>query len=709
MKLKNFYLLAFYLITLLALSFTAKAQLDPNFGTNGVTSLNVSAADKPVKSFLLPDGKILVVNNGGGKISFVRFNQNGTPDASYGTNGIVNISIPSPLSFSLNSAMRQSNGKIVLVGSNAVIRYNENGTLDTTFSDDGFHTPNVDQNAVENVVDVVQQPDGRIVVAGTVSDGESAPFYPYKIFLVRYEQNGLLDPTFGNQYGFIINSVNYPAISELVLQSDGKFLTVPQKEKNQDEFYFDGAVQRFNSNGTFDNSFAPIYIQGNKIRSFKLLRDDSFLVAENTSGIDSLLRSDTDMTISRYTSNGILDLNFGTNGKVKIDIASAMPDEAFAIAQQTDGKIVISGGTNIEPNRSAYFGMNLTTVRLTANGSIDGKYLVTNLGQYILRSVDPFPYKGQVLIQPDGKIITVNVINGGTGEDDLLLTRTLNVPMKTYRFHGIPYSFLNYYYSNASLFRPSNRNWYFNTALAPVTFGDSQDILAPSDFLGDFRTDVAVFRPSEGTWYIARPNSPTAEYVSLKWGRAGDIPMPRDYNGNGKSDPAVFRPSDGNWYIKFLDDNSHTIQHWGMNGDKPVAADYDGDGIDDIAVWRPSTGMWYVKKSSDGQPIIVKFGLTGDIPVQEDYDGDGKCDIAVWRPSTGVWYIWRTTDNNYTIFQWGISTDIPTPSDFDGDKKIDIGVWRPNNRNWYLLYSGSNTFGQFLFGLSSDIPTQGRN
>lgn len=710
MKFKKIYLPAIYLLVLLALSFTAKAQLDQSFGTNGVTSLNVAGADKPVKSFLLPDGKILVVSSGsGGRYFFIRFNQNGTTDSSYGTNGIKEISIPSSLSFSLNSAMRQNDGKIVLVGSGAVIRYNENGTIDTSFSDDGFHTPNVDQNAFEKIVDVVQQTDGRIVVAGMISSDENA-FYPERIFFVRYEQDGLLDPTFGNRNGFIINSVLYPAISEVVLQSDGKFLTVPQRDKNQYNSYFDGAVQRFNPNGTMDNSFAPIYIQGNKIRAFKLLKDDSFLIAENTSGTDNLLRSNTDMTVSRYTSNGVLDLNYGTNGKVKIDVASSMPDEAFAMAQQPDGKIIISGGTNIEPNRSGYVGMNLSAVRLTPGGAIDGRFLVTNLAQYVLYSNAPLPYRGQILIQPDGKIVTVNVKNGGTGEDDLILTRSVNVPLRNYRFHGIPYSFLNYYYSNAGIFRPSNRNWYFDTSLTSVNFGSSQDILAPADFLGDFRTEVAVFRPSEGRWYIGRPNSVfNTDAMALKWGRTGDIPIPRDYNGNGKSDPAVFRPSDGKWYIKFLEDDSQLIVHWGMNGDKPVAADYDGDGIDDIAVWRPSTGVWYIQKSSNGQPIIVQFGLNGDVPVQEDYDGDGKCDIAVWRPSTGVWYIWRSSDNDYTIFQWGLSTDIPTPSDFDGDKKIDVGVWRPNNHNWYLLYSGSNSLRQFLFGIDSDIPTQGRN
>jgi uncharacterized delta-60 repeat protein len=711
-NLSRIFISAAILLTILSIS--GNAQLDQGFGTNGVVSLDVFSNDKPLASFVLPSGKILIVNEGSTagesasyKYYFVRLNADGTRDAGYGTNGVMEIQLPNlpVLNAKIVAAERQSDGKILLVGGASLIRYNENGTLDYTFSDDGFHTPNVDQNATETVNGVVQQPDGRLVLAGTLLNG----YTPERLFLVRYELNGLLDPTFGNQVGFIVHSIPHPSVSEIVLQKSGKFLTVPQKEMDPSGFYFDGAINRFNSNGTVDNTFAPVFFAGNTIRSFKLLSSDKFLVAQNTIKTDTLMRFHTDMTISRFTGEGALDPSFGTNGKTDIDVASSMGDEAIALTEYSKGKILIGGGTNVEPNRSKCSGLNLSLLRLSSNGSVEGRYFAASISpQFLPYSVNPLPYKGFVITQPDGKVITVTS-KQGSGSNDLLITRSSNIPLKTYRFHGIPYAFLNYYYANAGVYRPSNRNWFFHTGLYPVFFGLAQDILAPSDFLGDFRTDVAVFRPSEGMWYIARPNGvPAQDFISVKWGKTGDIPIPRDYNGDSKSDIAVWRPSDGNWYIRNSGDDSIRIQNWGMNGDKPVPADYDGDGIDDIAVWRPSDGTWYISRSSDGQTAIVHFGMQGDIPVQEDYDGDGKMDTALWRPSDGNWYILFSSDGSDTIINWGIPYDIPTPSDYDGDKKTDLAVWRNSDRNWYIIYSSSESQERFVFGQNLDVPTQGR-
>jgi uncharacterized delta-60 repeat protein len=715
MKVKNLSPILWYPAILLAIfSASVRAQLDPTFGTNGVASLEVFNNDTPVESFLLPNGKIFIVNRGSAsgsspsyKYHFVRFNADGTPDTRYGTNGTVELQLPIP-NPKIVSATRQSDGKILLVGGGSLIRYNENGTLDYTFSDDGYHTPNIDHNATETVNSVVQQPDGRLVLVGTILSND-APYGPNGLFLVRYELNGLLDPTFGDHMGFIVHAIPYPNAGEIVVQRTGKFLVVPPRERDDTGFYFDGTINRYNPNGTMDFSFPPIFLAGNTIRSFKLLRSDKFLVAQNTLKTDSLLRTQTDMTISRFTADGALDPNFGVDGKTSIDVASAMGDETLALSEYSKDKIVIAGGTNIEPNRSKCVGLNLSLVRLNSNGSVEGKFLATNITPlFYPYSVYPLPYKGQILMQPDGKIITVSSKEGPESRD-LLITRSTNVPLRAYRFHGIPYSFLNYYYANASVYRPSNRNWYFNTGLNPVFFGLSQDILAPSDFLGDFRTDVAVFRPSEGMWYIARPNGvPAQDFVSIKWGKTGDIPIPRDYNGDSKSDVAVFRPSEGNWYIRNSGDDSIRIENWGMNGDKPVAGDYDGDGFDDIAVFRPSDANWYISRSSDGQTTVVHFGMSGDIPVQEDYDGDGKVDVAMWRPSSGDWHILHSSDASYTVVNWGAPNDIPTPSDYDGDKKIDIAVWRSSERNWYIIYSDTDSVGRFSFGQSLDIPTQGR-
>ncbi len=723
MKPRKFFNIFLYILVTFALfAISTNAQLDTTFGTNGTVVLG-NVGTKPLASFVLPSGKILIISEEltnpqtfqPYRYRLIKLNSDGTPDTNYGVNGVATLTgAQSNQQFSrLFNCNRQTDGKILCVDLQSVYRFNEDGTLDLTFSGDGIHTPNVDQQASEKLAAVIQQPDGKIVVAGMIVINYSEPS---RLFLVRYETNGDLDYTFGNQGGFIIHKLPYPTVSEVHLQSTGKILTVPQKESSQSNtnFFPTGAINRFNTDGTLDNTFTSvIYQSGNvpKLRGFKLLGEDKFATAESITINDQLLRTNRNIVINRYTSDGNVDFTFGTKGKTHYDVTSGMTDDAIALSEQSDGKIIVSGATDIEYNRTSISGLKLSIARLDQNGTLTGKYLATNLNNDYTSAPANLLYDGQILVQPDGKILTTSAKTSVEGTRQILVTRSTDVPFETKRLHGIPQNFLeNINRSNPGIYRPSTRNWYFNPSIYSVFFGLSDDILAPADFVGDFKTDLAVFRPSEGNWYIAKQGiNPAQNYLTIQWGKVGDIPIPRDYDGDSKADIAIFRPEDGVWYIRNSSGTFPTWQKWGIEGDKPVAGDYDGDGIDDLAVFRPSNGNWYILNSSNGEHSIMRFGRNGDIPVQEDYDGDSKVDIAVWRPSTGVWYIRRSSDNGYSIYNFGLTGDIPIPCDFDGDRRIDIGVWRPTNQNWYIVNSGDGSFNQFVFGLTNDIPTQGRN
>ena len=93
-------LTAFLFVVFLSL-IQAKAQIDPTFGTNGVTTAHPGVNAGPIGSYILPDGKIFVVVRegccGGGSLGqtfFYRFNSNGTPDTTYAPNGFKQISLP---------------------------------------------------------------------------------------------------------------------------------------------------------------------------------------------------------------------------------------------------------------------------------------------------------------------------------------------------------------------------------------------------------------------------------------------------------------------------------------------------------------------------------------------------------------------------------------------------------------------------------------
>src|SRR5947208_11826064 len=95
----------------------------------------------------------------------------------------------------------------------------------------------------------------------------------------------------------------------------------------------------------------------------------------------------------RYKTNGMLDANFGTGGEVMIVGNNAGP--AFAVAVQTDGKILAAAPANLR----------LTVFRFNTNGSHDSTF--GNNGAVAIQAAGLFlpPASGSIALQPDGKII----------------------------------------------------------------------------------------------------------------------------------------------------------------------------------------------------------------------------------------------------------------------------------------------------------------
>lgn len=694
-------------IAVLVMATPTIGQLDITFGTNGVATANTGVNDIPLASFVLPDGKILVIsqgdwlNSGGGpfKLSFIRFNSDGTPDAGYGTNGIRQVDVPytQPTIGYISGAARQSDGKIVLVGKDGILtgivaRYSEDGTLDSSFAGGGIHRPDVHSVNRELATAVLIQPDGKILVAGAASD---------VFYLLRYLPNGTLDNTFGTGgSGSILHpsiDLSLPRSAEFfALQSTGKIVVGNSYAEGPD-------IVRFNSDGTLDGTFTPINLLGDPFGSnffaASIQADDKILAGTGVNYNDALLRQNRDSLIARYNADGTPDGGFGVGGNMTFDLTNYQSETPIGFRQMADGQILVAVNVNVGPNRSIYRGNWLGMVKLSSTGTLNGEYLVAR------SHTDRESFTS---ILPDGKILTTFKTTIGQ-QSDILVVRTVGVPLATYKFRAVPFDFGPLGKSVPSVYRSSTGAWYSWQNLGGPLFGLAGDILVPSDYIGNFQSELAMYRPSDGTWYIAKSHTnPAQNYFAIRWGLSGDIPQPNDYDGDGKSDIAVFRPSDGNWYIRNSSDESYRIQHWGTNGDRPVSGDFDGDGRYDLAVYRPSQGFWYIYRSSDGGYDIVHFGLADDIPVQEDYDGDGKTDIAVYRPSNGVWYRLNSSDGSYLDYPWGIPGDIPVPGDYDGDLKTNIAVFRPSAGRWYVVNPDMVSMHDYLFGMATDTPLAGK-
>ncbi len=331
-------------------------------------------------------------------ISASSYAQNGSLDLTFDTDGKVTTTIGTAGDVAYAVAI-QTDGKIVVVGERqngsnadfALVRYNTNGSLDTNFSNDGKVTTDFGGFS-DNGIAVAIQTDGKIIVAGRSSNGTN-----YDFAVARYNTDGGLDNTFdidGKVTTAIGGSSDWG--NSITIQADGKILVAGYAAGSLN---YDFAVVRYNTNGSLDNSFntdgivtTDIGGTANLCSSIAIQPDAKIVLAGSTS-----IGPGYDFTVVRYDSTGILDNTFDTDGIVTTDIGNSI-DDLFALAIQSDGKIVAVGVSNNGNND------DFALVRYNTNGSLDNSFdtdgkVTTNIGNF---SDD----RGlSVAIQSDGKIL----------------------------------------------------------------------------------------------------------------------------------------------------------------------------------------------------------------------------------------------------------------------------------------------------------------
>ena len=120
---------------------------------------------------------------------------------------------------------------------------------------------------------------------------------------------------------------------------------------------------------------------------------------------------DSDFTLLRYTSAGVLDTIFGTSGIVITDIGTGTADQANSVVVQPDGKIVVAGSS----------ASDFAVLRYTSAGVLDTTFgtsgkKVVDIGTGTADQADC------VAIQPDGKIVVAGN-RRFAGDDDFAMIR----------------------------------------------------------------------------------------------------------------------------------------------------------------------------------------------------------------------------------------------------------------------------------------------
>ncbi len=305
---------------------------------------------------LQSDGKVLVggdfTSHSGGPSRYVaRVNSDGTFDTSFAYTG-------SGLNAQVRTLSARNDGKVLVGGlfnsyngtaTPRVARLEADGSLDTTFAQSGT---GLDDWALSLCLS--PQGDGKIVVGGyfTLYNGTSVRR------VARLNADGSLDTTFAPT-GTGLNS----PVHAVAVQNDGKVLV------GGDFTLYNGTSRRYaarlNSDGSLDTSFA---LTGSGFdapaRALSIQSDGKVLVG----GIFSTYNGTYTSNIARLNSDGSLDPTFLPTG-------SGLTILVSAISVQSDGKVVV-GGLFGEYNGTS----RPYVARLNSDGSLDTTFEQSGLG-----------------------------------------------------------------------------------------------------------------------------------------------------------------------------------------------------------------------------------------------------------------------------------------------------------------------------------------
>lgn len=336
----------------LLVRFKTNGTLDSSFGNNGtvITTFSPGSDDVINAVAVQPDGKIIAAGSSG----IVRYNKDGSLDNSFAVNG-KNTQVASVAY--IRCMTLQKDGNILLGGDksffNAInqhifftARLQSNGYYDSTYGTNGLfefniHLGSSNQPNHSRGNEIVVQPDNKILLGGDIQIGNDAISSPVKPVIIRINENGTPDLSFGGGDGWNYSNVYQRGFTEsIALQADGKIVaggfTTPGST--------DLLMIRYLSNGNFDSSFGntgqvTTHVDGKSAWCYalKITDENKILSGGGSSGAYE------DFFVAQYNNNGTLDSSFGSNGIGLTEPSGCRNNFGFAMLLTTAGDIMLAG------------------------------------------------------------------------------------------------------------------------------------------------------------------------------------------------------------------------------------------------------------------------------------------------------------------------------------------------------------------------------
>jgi uncharacterized delta-60 repeat protein len=262
-------------------------------------------------------------------LALIRLNTNGTLDGTFGTGGKVLVqSIGGSYETLFGNCIEiQRNDKIVVAGFTLAsdgsdeylfaARFNENGSFDTSFATNGvFKYGGVGISNLTLARNLVIQPDDKIIVVGGGDVSGSTGIGATQL-LLRLNYDGALDSTFGTGGVLQLDSMNGLLIRSVAsAKLQGNKILAWSDNKNAGEPVH---IVRYTEIGNIDTTYGPFGTGGfrwilpnrtlytNLADGMIMTSDGSLIIA----GTNSFGGSDTKCFIMKVTPDGFFDPTFG--------------------------------------------------------------------------------------------------------------------------------------------------------------------------------------------------------------------------------------------------------------------------------------------------------------------------------------------------------------------------------------------------------------
>jgi uncharacterized delta-60 repeat protein len=242
-------------------------SLDTTFDGDGrvTTPISTNNFDVAADVAIQADNRIVAVGFADSNFALARYNVDGSLDTTFAGAGTVTTNFGGLFAEGA-AVVIQPDGKVLAVGTTtstttadfALVRYNADGTPDASFGAGGQVTTDI--TVTDSLTDVTLQADGRILVTGRTFDQVSDDNFT----VARYDADGTLDATFGNA-GIVQTDIatSSDAARGIALQADGKIVVAGQTAFGQAIGASDFAVVRYE--GTPPARDMTFYLHGGDI------------------------------------------------------------------------------------------------------------------------------------------------------------------------------------------------------------------------------------------------------------------------------------------------------------------------------------------------------------------------------------------------------------------------------------------------------------